>query len=368
METFRKSRRRGFTLVELLVVIAIIAILIGLLLPAVQKVRLSAARTQSVNNLKQLTLAIHTYQDSQGYLPNDGAWNYCEWHWGPPWNNMPPRPALSPGCSWAYKILPYIEQDNMFKNWDYTVPIKTFMDPARAGTGLSSVPLDTVNNPNNCWYEAGAITDYATNDMVFGSVMNTALENGWYGFGSQWWAGPPGWHRFIRRIDQIADGSSNTVFLGEKALAIQCYGNRGPNNFTLSNGTTASCWDDPIADAGPGIGGLTRSQTPDSVWYMAGPIQPSPDPNNPYITWIPGEQFGITSGWQSWFWTTFVVYQDAIDLQVGGAGQFGSPYPGGCPMSMGDGSVRLISYSVDPKTLIPIFTPQGGEVLSNSLF
>src|SRR5438034_458642 len=99
MNRLLRPGRRAFTLIEVLVVIAIIAVLIGLLLPAVQKVREAAARAKCANNLKQLGLAVHNYHDARNAMPPD---------------------RLAPGgfVTWAVLILPYIEQDSVYKLWN----------------------------------------------------------------------------------------------------------------------------------------------------------------------------------------------------------------------------------------------------------
>ncbi len=106
----RTKARGGFTLIELLVVIAIIAILFGLLLPAVQKVREAAARMSSGNNLHNIGLAIHQFDGQYNKLPNNGSIN----------TPVAPGQDLANLASWQYKILPFVERDDLFRDASYT--------------------------------------------------------------------------------------------------------------------------------------------------------------------------------------------------------------------------------------------------------
>jgi prepilin-type N-terminal cleavage/methylation domain-containing protein/prepilin-type processing-associated H-X9-DG protein len=199
------TRRSAFTLIELLVVIAIIAVLIGLLLPAVQKVRESAARAACANNLHQLSTGLHNYHSVYG--------------------GFPPGRQVTNGaaCSWAALILPYIEQDNLYRqihfnvNWDNIAndsginqtPVKVFMCPsvpegqrhaavvAAGGRGVQDYPaINQVNRTNP------ALSPVPPADSTYPGVLGLNV---------------------CRRITDIRDGSSNTLILAEDAGRNECY-------------------------------------------------------------------------------------------------------------------------------------------------
>jgi prepilin-type N-terminal cleavage/methylation domain-containing protein len=320
----RSTIRRGFTLIELLVVIAIIAILIGLLLPAVQKVREAAARMKCSNNLKQIGIGCHSYNDALGFLPPDRIRD--EW------------------ATWAVLILPFVEQDNTFKQWNLqlryaeqsaaarqlNVPI--YLCPSRRGAGTP------FSNDNYTAYagapHAGGVGDYA-------SCTSTNNNNGMLCIGlasgvrpdnsvitADFSAAPPG-TRILRwngqtQLGAIPDGTSNTVMIGEKFIrrASQFGKNEDRSIFSSMNANNYQR-------------NLGVHPTNGNVWRLVDRIDAR----------LPGDTAA------------------GFDWPLCNA-SFGGPHTGICMFVMGDGSVKGIKASVDPVMLHRFASRLDGQAIN----
>ncbi|MFM7149624.1 MAG: DUF1559 domain-containing protein [Gemmataceae bacterium] len=219
-------RRPGFTLIELLVVIAIIAVLLGLLLPAVQKVREAAVRLQCQNNLKQIGLALHTFHDANdrfpaGYLytpppAGQAPMPNAIWDFPPPAIN---QPIQRPGWGWAAQLLPYLEQNALANRIDLSLPVespsmqlqritplKPFTCPADRQTGFFYIETWIGRNPRS----DGILSEGSTNSYAacFGSraipYTQPDAGNGLFYRGSK------------IRIQDVSDGCSFTLAIGER--------------------------------------------------------------------------------------------------------------------------------------------------------
>jgi len=283
--------RGGFTLIELLVVIAIIAVLIGLLLPAVQKVREAANRLTCQNNLKQIGLAFHNHHDQYGFFPTGG---YL-WNTPPTYLNGSPAVGLQQQAGWGFQILPFIEADAVWKGGQATtdrdrilVAIgatnKVFFCPTRRGPQTL-----TWSDPE---YLGGiqvttALNDYAASNLDESGVVTYQRPN---------------------RIADITDGTSVTLLVSEKRL-------------NLTN--LASGGEDDIV-------GYTCGFDQDSVRTTE--QGPAPD------------YYG--------------------DEDEDGEQLFGSSHSGRFHAVFADGSVRSISYTIDPVVFSYLGNKNDGQVVN----
>ena len=203
---FLFKRWRGFTLIELLVVIAIIAILIGLLLPAVQKVREAAARSQCSNNLKQLAIACHNCQSAREMMPPMCVYGGQTSSFTG--RNPAGPPPGGPGGNLFYFLLPYLEQNNLYNlhinNYWEDFPGETDPGPiCRATVKTFLCPSDSTNSPVQYWGGGWAVGNYVANWQVFA---------------------PNGDNTSSPRIPAtFVDGTSNTFLFAEKISRCQGY-------------------------------------------------------------------------------------------------------------------------------------------------
>ena len=314
-------QRGGFTLIELLVVIAIIAILIALLVPAVQKVREAAARSQCANNLKQMGLAMHMCHDANKTFPSGG--------WGWFWVGVPSNPSSGPKQpgGWLFNILPYVEQGNLrneaagltgsaftaaMQNMMET-PVTLFNCPWRRNggpypgggtyfTGDANGAAQEVTPGNGLL----ARTDYAAcsgnidNDQI-GAGPTPSIGSPVSNYASSVTSGASqGYNGIIYtnsqvKMVQIVRGTSNTVLIGEKQMCIPDYrtGQDGGDNESMYVGMD----NDINRTTGNGSTGLPPQ--PDSLFSV----------------------------------------NDLL---------FGSTHPGGCNILYADGTVQYVAYNISP--------------------
>ena len=327
------TRRTAFTLIELLVVIAIIGILVGLVVPAVQKVREAAARVQCANNLKQIGLAIHSYHDTNKRLPS----GYVDRNAVP---TSTPDNDLGPGWGWAAFLLPYLEQGNIYRQINFGVQVGTGVNAT-----ISQQPLVIYQCPADPLQQAFPVYDSNFNNPVATLAHSNYVANcGWeecfnnaggaaQGDGSDGLVGglgAAGNGPFFRNsrtpFANVTDGLSNTIFVGERS------GNHSP-----------STW----AGAVPG------GRCP--AWMASQPPAPySPPPGPAYDNADFGEALVLAHG--------NATHVPSADFPIFDPDTFYSMHTGrGANFLFGDGSVHFLSSSIDPYTYQAMGTIAGGE-------
>jgi len=336
-----RSNRRGFTLIELLVVIAIIAILIGLLLPAVQKVREAAARTSCSNNLKQLGLAIHSFHDQNNRMPPGGAQDQIPF--GTNGNN-----GGAWGSSWKVYILPHIEQGPLYQQWQFTggsgwqnqnntdrvhkLTIKTYRCPASPMPDFHLAGCTNVGNGSQQMFTSYVGVAGSTLDIPqsINSACCSGSNNGITG-GSGILC-----MNCSTKMAAISDGTSNTILVGEQSDFM-----RDNNNQPISAGYG------PITSQGPHGWIMGAGQANEGGAYSDRAF------NTTTVRWMINQRgLGNTP-------------TNGTGENAGNNVPFTSIHTGGANMLMGDGSVRFMSTTTTLLILQGLASKDRGEIVTN---
>jgi prepilin-type N-terminal cleavage/methylation domain-containing protein len=361
---FRARTARGFTLIELLVVIAIIAILISLLLPAVQQAREAARRSQCKNNLKQLGLALHNYEGSLKVFPMTNAQNY-----------LPNVQGFSPQA----RLLPYMEQTNLQKLLDFTQPAFTgpynnlVPNPQFATAFATPLPFflcpsDTAPSQN---FGAGGIIYGGNNYMMsYGSGTGTNYDLRWPTDGIVY-------ENSNAKISQVKDGTSNTVFMSEAVRSVGADYTAAAGVLPLAPYQSTLNGSSGVNSALQTIQGLAPSGSPWTPFANAAGVISNPDLSAvwPVMTsWRGASSAALRGRGISWaasgalctLTNGYTTPNSRIpDVVTHFTGFFGprSYHTGGASALMGDGAVRFLSNSINVAVHRGLHSRAGGEVL-----
>jgi prepilin-type N-terminal cleavage/methylation domain-containing protein/prepilin-type processing-associated H-X9-DG protein len=356
-----KPVARGFTLIELLVVIAIIAVLIALLLPAVQSAREAARRSQCVNNLKQIGLAVHNYIQVNDIVPPAGSWyttkalNYADYPTGSSTAGYVYNGPFPTNASMKLRLLPFLEQQSLYNAYNWG---QGDLTPAQVKTGPNTTVMYTTLNPFLCpsdpnpgdvtnlnQYGIGpGCTNYPNNMGVEPNVSGGVLNGpSWYMGGDQYLGRPV-------PLAAVTDGTSNTVMFSEWVK-----GSSGSNTAPLgvvyqdTNGPTTG---NAVADA------AACQRMTIKAWDYKGQYWSQQDSGRGggywHITTPNTKSCDQISGF-SWY-------------NVGSLLGPGSYHPGGVNMLFLDGSTRFIKSSISPQAYYGMATVSMGEVVSSDAY